>query len=435
MSLRTRLLLLLGSLLILLTLADWWLVRSLTGDLSQELGRVATSVSRSVVNLFVEGDDAATDGEQTPDLVVVGDEAGNSYQINFGEGSEEVESALTVTLSEDGSLVNLSRSAGPESIPVPREGIDSTLAGFSNRLLLGSVGLVGLALLAGALMVHRETRPLRKLAGAARAVGEGRLGAQAPLEGKGEVGEAVAAFNSMSTRLARFQKEALHYRERQHLAELGEIARGLAHSLRNPLNTLGLSVDRLARVRTDPVESADLAGTAREQIRRIDRTLKSLLVLTSGGDVEAEPVDLGALVRDVTLEILQDPSTGAEIDLRTPEDPVYVRGLGQELKVVLQVLLENAVEASDPGGSVEARLGPGPRIEVLDRGPGLPEEVRERLFSPHLTTKSHGAGMGLFLAHRLATRRYAGSLELTDRAGGGTKASLVLRDRVEERRD
>ena len=65
-------------------------------------------------------------------------------------------------------------------------------------------------------------------------------------------------------------------------------------------------------------------------------------------------------------------------------------------------------------------------MEVEDDGPGLPASVRERLFQPHVTTKSTGAGMGLFLAHRIATSRLGGSLQLDDREGGGTLAVLEL---------
>ena len=68
-------------------------------------------------------------------------------------------------------------------------------------------------------------------------------------------------------------------------------------------------------------------------------------------------------------------------------------------------------------------------MEVLDEGSGLAPEVAERLFTPHLTTKEQGAGMGLYLAHRIATSRYGGTLELTSREAGGTRAVLEVTDR------
>jgi nitrogen-specific signal transduction histidine kinase len=70
-------------------------------------------------------------------------------------------------------------------------------------------------------------------------------------------------------------------------------------------------------------------------------------------------------------------------------------------------------------------------LEVDDEGPGLPPEIRQRLFTPHLSTKANGSGMGLFLAHRIAGNRYGGRLELLDLEPTGTRAVLELRDRVD----
>ncbi len=106
-----------------------------------------------------------------------------------------------------------------------------------------------------------------------------------------------------------------------------------------------------------------------------------------------------------------------------------------EVKTALQALVVNAVEASPDGGRVDvtlaARAGGGARIEVVDAGPGLPDEVVARLFQPHVTTKPHGSGMGLFLAHRIAVGRYGGALALAAAASGpGTRATLELGDRA-----
>ena len=73
-----------------------------------------------------------------------------------------------------------------------------------------------------------------------------------------------------------------------------------------------------------------------------------------------------------------------------------------------------------------AQAPDGATVEVSDQGPGLAPEVRERLFTPHVSTKEQGAGMGLFLARRIAQNRYGGTLELLDRDGGGTLARLQL---------
>ncbi len=288
----------------------------------------------------------------------------------------------------------------------------------------------------------------------------------------GEVGEAVAAFNQMSERLRALDAETERLRASEQLSELGEVGRGLAHSLRNPLNALGLALDQLAE-QAEP-DGAATAEAARRQIRRIDGALRGFLAL-SAGDAAASEVDLAAVARDVALEALQSRPNGGEgprVEVVALSNAVRLRGVEAELRAALQALVVNAVEASPAGAPIVVTVSERPRrhceersdeaistieiaaaasrprndrtesalgaatdiddsvtITVDDRGPGIPAAVRERLFTPHVTTKTAGAGVGLYLAHRLATTRYGGTLTLDDRDGGGTRATLRLRDR------
>jgi signal transduction histidine kinase len=342
------------------------------------------------------------------------------------------------------------------AIPIPNAAVASTLERFGSRLLLGNLALLAAGLLAAALLAHRLTRPLASLTAAAERVGSGELGAAVTL-GRGgpsdEVGRAIAAFNRMSTRLAELDRENRRLAAAEQLSELGEVARGLAHSLRNPLNALGLAIEQ-AGAPTEVVESS------RRQIRRMDGALRSFLALASAGAAQVERVDLAQLAREVALEALQDAGGRVRIEVLAPpaaDAPApgagrphgAVTGVPAELKAVLQALVVNAVEASPEGGQVTIRIVPAAadrvRLEVDDQGEGVPEAVRTRLFEPHVTSKPHGSGMGLFLAHRLVSGRYGGELRLAPRratgASGasetsgtsgptGTTATLELGDRA-----
>jgi signal transduction histidine kinase len=213
------------------------------------------------------------------------------------------------------------------------------------------------------------------------------------------------------------------------LAELGEIGRGLAHSLRNPLHALGLSLEALAGDNPHP-RAAALADGARQQIARIDQALRGFLALSASAGAIREPVDLDVVMDDVLLEASQ--RAGGQVQLRRDRAGLKLPAVAAELRIMLHALLINAVEASPPGGEVSiCVLGDSDalRIEVADSGPGVPDQVRERLFQPHVSSKPTGAGMGLYLAERLARQRYAGSLTLQDRTAGGTLACLQLRPR------
>ena len=167
---------------------------------------------------------------------------------------------------------------------------------------------------------------------------------------------------------------------------------------------------------------------ARRQIAGVDGTIRSFLALAAGGGAEEE-LDLRALAEDVALAALQEARGRVRVSV-APGGAARLRGVAPELKAALHALVVNAVEASPDGGEVVVAVEPrdegGAAVTVEDEGPGLPEEVRARLFTPHVTTKPSGSGMGLFLAHRIATTRYGGSLALEARAERGTRALLAV---------
>ena len=367
----------------------------------------------------------------TPRVVVLDEEGreleGEARRTAIEEGEAQLVLALDSPL--ESSALHLRGPSLDERIPIPREGVDDALDSFLERLLAYSGGLLAAGLALAAFVAHRATAPLRELSQAARQIGEGALGTQVSVRAGGEVGEAVFAFNGMSRRLAELDAQARQLSESKHLGELGEVARGLAHGLRNPLHALGLSLEELAAGEADETQRAALADSARRQIRRVDQSIKSFLALAASGANAREEVRVNELVEDVVLEVLQDARGRVHVAAQIENRPPPVTAVPAELRALLQALLVNAVEASPDGEKVVARVrgeGEGLRVEVEDRGPGLPPAVREKLFTPHVTTKSNGAGMGLFLAHRIATSRLGGELRLEEREGGGTRAVLEL---------
>jgi len=330
-----------------------------------------------------------------------------------------------VTVGRPGEryLVLSDGSGTVRRIPIPVSPTQKIVRETSRQGLVLGAGLLVVGLVAAGMLANRLTRPLRRLAAGAEALGGGELGVQVPEDAPGEVGELQRAFNQMSSRLAELELERSRWLERENLAQLGDLSRGLAHTVRNPLNTLGLAIEELALDRSD---QAGLVATARAQIRRIDRWLRSFLAIGAADAAAAEIVDLRELVQDVTLEATQD---GARLAVDGGEQPLPVRAVPSALRAALANLVENAVEASPAGQPVEvsaSRVAGDALLTVADRGPGLPQAVRDRLYAPHVTTKLGGSGMGLFLAQRLIVGMHEGRLEMRDRPGGGTVAELRL---------
>lgn len=455
MSLRFRLFILFGVLFSLGMLAQWLLVRTLAEDVGREVETIASNLGKDIVRV-IGSEHLPTPLEPREGAFFSGTSISRERRtvVFRGEGTaakgatfsfHTVESLREKTSPGDGlpgpvsgkASVRVLMVEGPNlraRIPIPEGGVGAALADFRNRLVLGSLAILAAGLVAAAFVADRVSAPLRDLSRAAMAVGEGALGSQVGRRAGGEVGEAIGAFNRMSTRLADLEREAVAMRERQHLSELGEVARGLAHALRNPLHAIGLSADELAsRVPASPEVDA-MRESVRTQIRNIDASIRSFLALAGGPGATVEETDGRELVEEVALAALQEARGRVRVHVEE-RAPSRLRGVPAEMKAAVQALVVNAIEASPDGASVRVRVGPaeggGLEVDVADDGPGLPAEVRGRLFTPHVTTKPSGSGMGLYLAHRIATGRYAGTLEVADGPAGGTRARLVLRDRGE----
>lgn len=472
MSLRTRLLLSFALPILMLGLGAWWGLQRLTGDLTQALGETATSVGRSVFTVLrhestlgveVHGAAPTTEPASTPALppldlrereVVVLRSTSlpapegapqetvrmtlNGRELSPGEIAAHrlvgasLPSKLDVrTELEDGRpMLVVSGEGFARAIPLPRAPVDAALDRFTRQVGWGLLALLGLGLLLSIGLAHRIARPLRALAAAARSVGQGTLGAQAPDGGVPEVRDTIAAFNRMSAQLQKLDAETAALRADRELAELGEIGRGLAHSLRNPLHALGLSLEALAAQASERERAQELAQAGREQLQRVDQALRGFLALSAGDGVAAVPVSLREVVDDVVLEASQRAQ--GRVRFERVGDDAMLAGVPAELRVMLHALVINALEASRDGSLVSVRLEPGADgagIEVHDEGAGVPEAIRARLFQPHVSGKPHGAGMGLYLARRLARLRYGGDITLAPREPAGTCARLELRAR------
>jgi signal transduction histidine kinase len=308
-------------------------------------------------------------------------------------------------------------------IPFPVSPTVKLLKSTQHKGMIFQGGLLLVGLCASALMARQVARPLQSLAARAEALGRGDLGVEVPETSFGEVGELQRSFNSMSRRLKELEEQREAWRRREHLAQLGDLSRGLAHTVRNPLNTLGLVVEELAS--TNQGQGA-LVATAQSQIRHIDRWLRSFLALGAGDAAETECAQLEDLVESAVLEAVQQ---GQRVRLEVEHPRLRVNVVATALHVALANLIENAVDAAPEGSEVVVRVskaGEEALVSVLDRGSGLPQEVRDRLFSPHVTTKVGGSGMGLFLARQLVVGMHGGRLSIDDQPEGGTKVVISL---------
>ena len=368
----------------------------------------------------------------TTDITEDGKQAKSEYTVVHPEGAPghqvtlpRIQARIVEAEATPDRLIVISGAPGGEKrIPLPTSRSTQVIQTTLQQGLIAGILLLLAGFFASAMIAHRLTSPLRQLMAGVEALERGQLGTQIQVTSKGELGELQTTFNRMSARLAELEEEKQTWKAREHLAELGDLARGLAHTLRNPLNTLGLAVEELASNTADG--SQDLVTTARGQIRRIDHWLRSFLALGAGGAAEPDIVDIRELVQDVAFEAIQ---LGHDIEVTSCSEPLKALVVPPALRSALANLMNNAVEATPDHSPVTVtvtRVEHTGLIRIIDRGRGLPDEVRRRLFTPHITTKTGGSGMGIFLAKQLIEGGHGGKLEFQDNPDGGTIALISI---------
>jgi len=210
------------------------------------------------------------------------------------------------------------------------------------------------------------------------------------------------------------------------LEQLGELAAGVAHELRNSLATLRGYLTLIER-HPDEESITDYLHEIRRESDHLQRVVEDFLSFAQPDSARFETVDLLEIARraaaDPTLEAVS-------VEVEALGNASWkLQGDGQLLERALRNLLHNAARAeqdAESSGPIHLSLRQiGDQIElaVEDRGPGIPSEVRTRLFQPFATGRSDGVGLGLSLAHRIVTL-HGGKIHLEDRPGGGTRAAI-----------
>ncbi len=211
------------------------------------------------------------------------------------------------------------------------------------------------------------------------------------------------------------------------LGRLSEMAALLAHELRNPLAAVRGAIETLGR-RMGP--GTDEATVAREVLNRVDEMvglLKELVIFADPPRLTREPVDLRRLI-DAAVALLHEDPALATVQFQITGGASTLFADPAVLRIVLLNLFSNASHAMGGKGNVRVSVTEAPawcEVSIGDDGTGIADAVRERLYTPFVTTKSRGAGLGLLIARRFV-EAHGGTMAIESPRGGGTVVTLRL---------
>jgi two-component system sensor histidine kinase ChvG len=270
-------------------------------------------------------------------------------------------------------------------------------------------------------------RPLRQLRDQAHALVDRRGRLRGRFRGsrrRDEIGDLARALEELTGRLER------------HLLFIESFASDVSHELKNPLASIRTATEMLGEVE-DPADRRRFLEVAWREVARMEHLLSSVREISRiDARLEAEPavpVDLRELLPAVTDSF--HLRTGVRVALRTPVEPVFTAAVPERLEQIFENLLDNAVGFSPPGGEVSVELTAAPDAAVVtvgDRGPGIPEEHRERIFDRFFTwrpaephARDGHTGLGLAIVKAIV-EGYGGSVSVGNRPEGGARFEVRL---------
>ena len=311
----------------------------------------------------------------------------------------------------------------------------------ATRLFLVSTGAIILfiALAISFVMVRFVRRPLASIIENMARVEQGDLSVRMTPKGRDEIGRLIVSFDSMVDKLdtAKRELEQYHFQQMERadrLASVGEMAAGIAHEIKNPLAGISAAMTIIRQDFFDDDPRKEIIGEVIEQVNRLDKTVNDLLFFGKPSPPEPTYADINDILRKTLLFALQHrggKNIEKKLELVEGLPDVYVDP--KQVQQVFLNLILNAIQAMQEGGgtlTVASSLAADGdrtwvRARIADTGPGIPEQIIGKIFTPFFTTKAQGTGLGLAICQKLISQ-HGGKIVVTSEGGKGTVFTIDL---------
>jgi len=220
----------------------------------------------------------------------------------------------------------------------------------------------------------------------------------------------------------------------ERLSSLGHLAAGVAHEIRNPLNAIGMGLQRLKREFLPREESKKeeyllFTEVIFKEIRRVNEIIEQFLTLSRPFELNLKLSSLQELLKNLVTLLREEASfQGIQIQAERNSDPLLIKMDNEKLTQAFINIMKNGMQAMERGGvlRIETRsFKDRVEVSVSDSGSGIPPEQMEKIFNYYYTTKEKGVGLGLPIAHRII-EAHGGQLKVESRVGFGTKVTVLL---------
>ncbi|MBN1545681.1 MAG: ATP-binding protein [Syntrophaceae bacterium] len=250
-------------------------------------------------------------------------------------------------------------------------------------------------------------------------------------------------YRNQKTHLAGIVKMERQLEKAERLSALGQLAAGVAHEIRNPLNAISMASQRLKRdfSPADPDKATDfqvMTGVIRDEIRRLNGIIEEFLSFSKSRRLELREYPIASVLQKIINLVKEEANEkGIDIHASLPDDKLVIPMDMDKLQQALLNIIKNAMESIEGQGDITIKAAMDDKnlfkIAITDTGCGMTREEVEKIFNPEYTTKEKGLGLGLTLAHEMI-RGHGGEIRVWSQKDKGTTFEiLLLKSRTQEK--
>jgi signal transduction histidine kinase len=359
-----------------------------------------------------------------------------------------IKAELGEPVSKEGKVYNviLPVVAGNEHygyihLKINAEDFSENLKSNAIKRIVATSLVFGLGILIAVFLSWMYTRPIHNVVNAARRVAAGDLTLlNVTADRKDEIGELTQSFNFMVQKLREERALEEKLREAEHLSGIAQLARGIAHEIRNPLNFISLSIDHL-REKYAPLENVEkekfesFIASIKHEIQRLNKLVGDFLDYGKPLKLSLQEVDMGSLINEIIALIwAKAEKDGIKIHYQCGEFPKLY--LDPELiKTCIFNIILNAFQAMPAGGDLTVSTNASDSrasVVIEDSGTGVSKENMPKLFEPFFSTKTTGLGLGLAMTKRVI-EEHGGKVDFQSIEGKGSTVTISLPITVNQR--
>lgn len=351
-----------------------------------------------------------------------------------------IKAELGEPISEEGKAYNiiLPVVAGNEHygyihLKINAEDFSTLIKHNAIKRIMATVIVFCIGIIMAMLLSWRYTMPIHKLVDAAKKIAAGDLNQNLTTNRTDEIGELTESFNFMVQGLKDARQIEEKLREAEHLTAVGELARSIAHEIRNPLNFISLSIEHIkkkyAPLKTDDAEKFDsLIASIKQEIQRLNKLVENFLDYGRPLKLNISEVEISKLLEDI-VSIIWTKAEAEKVKIVKAYRSLPKLRIDPDLfKTCIFNVILNAFDAMHGGGTLVIRTEEIDKVFILsvkDTGAGISKEDIHKVFDPFFTKKQNGLGLGLALTKRVV-EEHGGKVTFLSTVGQGSTVIITL---------